>query len=209
MIYPLAMNIAISQKDESISWKELEELLKESFQEHLNQGLQFSCSSMTAKEIEQRSKDCVVLVAQDKECDNRLVGIVTFKQIDEHEAEHSNLAVAPDYKHMGIATQLLNALVDLAQQRGCEFVTSDTAEKAHSSVAWHLKNGFRIIKLHSFSETNYYSYIFRKQLKPHVLWSNSLFCKIYYLFSALKCRATFKENGDSRYLMSLYIKMRN
>lgn len=206
------MNIIIRIKDNDISWDDLANLLHEAFEERLQNGMHFTCSSITVSELEKECEGSIVLVAIDDDT-NTLTGTVSmrFNEMNDSEswAYHFNLAVSPTYKHCGIATRLFEEFQKKALSHGCHYIISDTAVKAKSSVKWHLKYGFRIIKLHSFSETNYYSYIFRKQLKPHVLWSNSFFCKVYYWFSALKCRATFKENGESRYLMSLYIKMRN
>lgn len=185
----------IHPKDENTAWQELAELLHEAFQERLDQGLHFSCSFMTAEEIEQESKDCVVLVAVDKDDDNRLVGTVTLKPLTEHKAEHCNLAVSPSCRHAGVATRLLKALEDLALQRGCDHIISDTAEQAHSSVAWHKKNGFYPISLHAFWDTNYYSIIFRKQLKHHWLWSNRLLCAIR--FAVISPFYKIYRNSDS------------
>lgn len=206
------MNIVICHKADNISWEDLANLLHEAFQERLQQGLQFICSSITAAQLERECEGCVVLVAIDEDT-NALAGTVSIKlnDIDSSEpwAYHFNLAVSPAYKHCGIATRLFEEFQSVVQSQGCHYIISDTAVDAKSSVDWHLKNGFRIIKLHSFAETNYYSYVFRKQLKQHPFWSNRLFCKIHYWFSALKCKATFKANGESRYLMSLYIRLRN
>lgn len=178
------MNLEIHPKDELTSWEELVVLFHESFQERLDQGLNFTCSFFTPEDLERRSEDCVVLVAIDKDCDDRLVGTVSFSKLSRSKAEHLNLAVIPSYKHAGVATQLLKALLDLAFKSGCNYIVSDTAEQAISSVKWHKKNGFYPFSLRSFGSTNYYSIIFRKQLKHHWLWSNPNCCAMHFALSS-------------------------
>lgn len=178
------MNLEIRQKDDNTSWEELVNLFHESFQERLDQGLNFTCSFFTPEDLERRSANSVVLVAFDKDNDNRLVGTVSFNQLSEKKAEHLNLAVTPSYKHAGVATQLLLALLDFAYGSGCNYIVSDTAEQAISSVKWHKKNGFYPIALRSFGSTNYYSIIFRKQLKHHWFWSNPSCCAVHFAFSS-------------------------
>ena len=205
------MNLEIRTKDDSVSWQDLADLLHQAFEERVQQGLHFTCSYLTAAELESSSKGSIVMMACDRDS-GQLLGTGSMKIEGEGEDRHAyqfNLAVRPGLKRNGISTQLHKARIEIAKSQNCAYILSDTAIGATSSVKWHLKNGFRIIGLHSFYETNYYSYMFRMQLKPHPLWSNPLFCKIHYWLSALKCRATFTANGDSRYLMSLYIKMRN
>lgn len=188
------MNFEIHPKDECTSWEELVLLFHESFQERLDQGLNFTCSFFTPEDLRRRSADNVVLVAIDKDNENRLVGTVSFKKLSKNEAEHLNLAVAPSYKHAGVATLLLKAFIDLAFQNGCDHIVSDTAEPAISSVKWHKKNGFYPFSLRSFGSTNYYSIIFRKQLKHHWLWSNPNCCALRFALSS----ATYKfyRNSD-------------
>lgn len=174
------MDIVVKPKDDSVSWEDLADLLHESFKERLDQGLRFTCSFMSAQDIERKCKDAVVLIALDKDNDNLLAGTVAFKKLTESRAEHFNLAVSPSYKHAGVATKLLKALTDLAIQNGCDHIVSDTADRATSSVAWHKKNGFYPVSLRSFGSTNYYSILFRKQLKRHWLWSSPAWCAMCF-----------------------------
>ena len=75
---------------------------------------------------------------------------------------------------------------------------ASTAIDAKSSVNWHKKNGFRIIELQSSPSTNYYSYIFRKQLVHDPKWSNPVYCKLQYWKSAIRCRMYKLANGEDR-----------
>lgn len=195
------MKIEIHQKDESISWEELTKLFHEAFQERLDQGLNFTCSFFTPEDLEQRGGENVILVAKDKD-NGALVGAAMVGIVKDRRGtwgDLTNMAISPEFKRCGIGSKLEQARIDVAKSNGCTFVLSDTAVDATSSVQWHLKNGFKIVKLHSYTTTNYYSYIFRKQLVPHPLWSNSRFCKLYFWFSSCKCRLINRPNGDYRF----------
>lgn len=205
------MNIEIHQKGEETSWEELANLLHDAFQERLDQGLHFSCSYLTPDDFEHISADAVVLVAIDKDND-RLVGtssVVIHPNAKGNWAYFQNTAVHPDYKHRGVGSKLEERRTEVARENGCQYVLGDTATRAKSSINMRKKYGFRIVGLKSWPNTNYYSYVFRKQLVPHPLWSNSLFCKIHYWLSALKCKLMYHPDGKFRFpgVMNLIAKV--
>ena len=71
------MKIKVSPKSDEITWEELADLLHESFEERLQQGLHFSCSYLTASDLERKSQKSIVLTAIDE--DNKvLAGTVTL-----------------------------------------------------------------------------------------------------------------------------------
>lgn len=186
--------VEIIQNNDLFSWEEIANLLHDAFQERLKQGLQFTCSFLTAKELEQKSNNCIVLIAKNK-ISNQLLGTVFYERKSSQRAYHSNLAVNPTSKHLGIATKLFSAFKELASINGCEHIISDTAQQATSSVLWHKKNGFIPISLRSYGSTNYYSIVFRNQLKHHWFWSNKLFCKIHFTISSILCHMYRHKDG--------------
>ena len=95
----------------------------------------------------------------------------------------------------------------MAADHGCSFVVSDTAIGATSSMNWHLKNGYKKDRLLSWSDRDYYSCLFRFQLKPHRFWSNDAFCELYFLCSFVKCRLCYQENGKYRFLFGQYVEL--
>lgn len=206
------MNIEIRQKGEETSWEALAELMHEAFQERLEQGLHFTCSYLTAEQLEKQCANSIVLLGIDADDHDSLAGTVSIKMSPQEKntlwAYHFNLAVRPKYKHCGVASLLFSKFQEIAKEHKCYHIISDTAVGAKSSVQWHLKNGFKIIALHSFCSTNYYSYIFRKQLKPHMLWSNSFYCRVRYYLMYCLCHLYRQENGNLTKLGELYIKMR-
>lgn len=194
------MNIEIHQKDDRTSWEELTTLFHAAFQERLDQGLQFTCSYFTPEDLEQRCADAIVLLAIDKD-KNRLAGTASVV-INQDEngtwGYFQNMAVHPDYKRRGVATELEKRRTEIAKENECQHVMCDTAVGAKSSVKMHKKTGFRIVGLESFKSTNYYSYVFRKQLVDDPKWSNPIYCKLQYWKSAIQCRMYHLENGEDR-----------
>lgn len=204
------MDIEICTKDDGISWEDLTNLAHESFLERLKMGLHFGASTITPEQYKVYGSGRLILVAVDRS-NGTLAGTMSFKLNKDNNTywgEHGGLAVRPGYKKRGIATKLFERLLEVAKEKKCEFILSDTAVGAESSVRWHKKNGFKIVGLDSFSSTNYYSYIFRKQLLYHPMWSNSFYCWIRFLFSALRCKVRFTTDGKTTKLMDLYLRIR-
>ncbi|MBQ9219039.1 MAG: GNAT family N-acetyltransferase [Muribaculaceae bacterium] len=188
--------IRIVIKSDDVSWDEIAHLLHNSFEERKQQGLNFTCSSVTADMLERQNANSIVFVAL---LQNELIGTVSMKimQFKSYQyAYHYNLAVAPDYKGKGIADMLFNKFIENAINNECSFIKSDTAERAYSSVSWHKKNGFCPITIRSYGSTNYYSILFRKQLKYHWFWSNQWLCKVYFALSSFAYKRIKNEKGD-------------
>ena len=116
-------------------------------------------------------------------------------------------AICSKAKRCGIGSMLLNARAELVKKAGGEYILSDTAVGAQSSINYHLKNGFKIIGITSFLSTNYYSYLFRKQLVPSKKWDSNLYCKFVFLKSYIMTRLIAKEDGCETWLLSLYHKI--
>ncbi len=207
------MSIEIRIKGEETSWEELAQLYHEAFQERFDQGMNFICSSYTPKYLAEHFDDAIILVALDKDHNDALAGaaVLRIKHDDRGTCGYfTDIGIKPEYKRHGIGSKLLKQHVAEAKANGCSFVMSDTAVGAKSSVKWHLRNGFRIVELLSWSNTNYYSYNFRKQLVPDAKWNNPLYCKLHYCKSAVRCRMYKLANGEDRKSkwLGLYKKLR-
>lgn len=198
------MQIKIFTKEEAnVSYKDLVELIHDSFQERLSQGLKYTTSFMTKEEYIDKTKDGVIFVAIDNDT-NALVGTGTLNLlVDKTGSKYGYIefdAIKERYKRKGIGTMLMKNRIEYAQKLGCNYLLSDTSVNADSAVRYHLKNGFRIIGLESYSSTNYYSYIFRKQLTPSFFWCNSILVKIHYFCSFLLIKATKSKRGKCNWL---------
>lgn len=194
------MDIIINPIAESpFSYDDVVNLLHDSFKERQEQGLEFTCSTMTVESFKNRTKQGTVLVAWGKDA-NGLLGTVTITIHTDSKGViygyHENLAISPCAKRLGIGTKLLEECIIITTNAGGQYILSDTAVGATSSVRWHKKNGFKIIALRSFSSTNYYSFIFRRQLSPSQIWSSELYTSLRFRISSIIIKLLYKVDGS-------------
>ena len=204
------MNILVKKKESTnITIKQIVALLHESFQERQNQGLNYTCSSINDEQFVNKTKEGIIFVAVD-ESTNELIGTST---LNIHNKKHKYgymeyVAIKSTYKHGGIGSLLFEHLRKEAIFLGCEYIISDTSTKASSAVRYHLKNGFKIIGLESYRSTNYWSYVFRMQLKPSLIWNNSLYLKTRFILSFLFIYMTRNIDGSDTRIGKVIKKIR-
>ena len=175
------------------------ELMHESFEEHLDEGLHFTCSTMTAAQFLQKTRGSIVFVAW-REGEQQLLGTATLTiRRDARNTPYGYNeynAVSPKAKRLGIGTRLLRERVCVVLSQGGQYILSDTATAARSSVGYHLKNGFKIVGMESYPSTNYYSYLFRKQLRIPSIWNCNIYVRLRFLWSAFRCKSIKRANGE-------------
>ena len=196
------MNIVIDTiKNTTVTYKQVIDLMHESFEERLEQGLHFSCSSMTEQYFTERTKGSEVIVAIDKDT-RALLGTATFHIYElSRSMDFEYVAIAPQCKGHGIATMIFTQYVlPMAESSGCGYILSTTATKADSSIRWHKKQGFRIIGQASFSDTNYYSYVFRKQLIHPSKWDCKAYTSLLSFYRMVITRMTRSADGSYTFL---------
>lgn len=189
-------------EDSTCKLEEVVSLIHLSFQERTQQGILFKCADITPKEYREKTKNGFVLVALDPD-DGSLLGTTSvrlFRNAKGQKYGHNEyLAIHPAMKRRGIGTALFREEVAFMREFGAEYILSDTSEKAASSIAYHLKNGFHKIALHSYKGTDYYSVIFRYQITRETLlqkaYARSLPCKILFVASCFKTRLSYKPDG--------------
>lgn len=57
----------------------------------------------------------------------------------------TNVAVAPDYRRQGVATQLIERLVEISRAENAEFITLEVRENNTSAQALYEKQGFGVV----------------------------------------------------------------
>lgn len=207
------MNIEIYYKEETdVSYKQIVDLLHDSFHERIEQGLHYTCSFITEEEYIQKTRGGLVFVAIDLKT-GELAGTNTLNIFFDRKGKYGYMeyvAIANNYKHRGVGSLLLQRLRQEAVTKvGCRFILSDTSTRADSAVNYHLKNGFEIIGLESYRSTNYWSYVFRMQLSPSFLWENVLFQKIHFLCSYVFIKVTRNMDGTDTWFGVQYKTIRN
>lgn len=194
----------------SITYQQLADLQHAAFEERLEQGFHFTCSTMNAEQFEAKMKDGSVFVALNKDT-NDLLGTVTIHIKTDNDGNvygyHEYLAVSPNAKHSGVGSKLVQAWIKLLEEKGAKYVMSDTACEATSSVNWHLKNGFQIYELESYRSTNYWSFVFIKYLDDS-LRKSPLQMKLHYWRSWLFIKTTRHINGSDTTLGKIYKRLK-
>ena len=193
------MSIVIRRlQDYNYSYRDVVELLHEAFQERLEQGLRYTCSTMTEEQFRKKTAGGIVYVAVDDEtglCGTATLTIRTDKHGVKYGYNEYN-GIRSDMKGKGIGTMLYIYREREGRKNGCEYLLSDTSTQATSAVKYHLKNGFRIIGLKSYRSTNYWSYVFRRQLVPSKKWDSTIYCRWRYVKSWIFIRLTRDINGN-------------
>ena len=193
------------------SYSDCLNLIKEAFSEHLDEGLHYPCLDYTLESYIENMKDHLIWVVTSEEpvelagvCSMIILSDGKYKYALEHHA-----AVSPKYKRHGIGSMMKEEKSKYAKDT-CEYMISTTAEKAKNIIKWHKKNGYRIIRYASYSDTNYYSVVMRKQLGDNVKKYNSpLYCALSSYISFIKVKMFKKADGTYRRLGSLILLLIN
>jgi len=161
---------------------------------------------ITEEQFRDKTLKSIVYVAIDNElglCGTATLTISTDNKNIKFGYNEYN-GIRSDLKGKGIGTLLCIYREREAQKNGCEYMMSDTSTQAKSAIKYHLKNGFKIIGLESYRSTNYWSYVFRKQLVPSKKWDCDFYCRLQYLKSWIFIRITRDINGNDTLLGKLY-----
>lgn len=209
-MYNVNKNLILCKLEESpFTHHDVMGLIRESVQERLDQGLDFIVASWTPEEYRERTKDSIVIVAyQGNDLLGTACSTISKDKNGKKYSYEEMMYVSPKSKRGGIGSKMQKKRIEIAKENGCAYTISDTAEGATSSVKWHLKNGYRLVKLRSYSGNNYYSKVFRWQIEPDRLWNNNLFCKTYYWLSSRFCRMCYNPDGTIKGPLKLYVEMR-
>lgn len=137
-------------------------LLHDSFAERLRDGMNFSCATYLEDDVQRVFSKATAIIGAYEE--DELVGVVMLNCVNTkvgfRYASHENLAVATKAKGKGVAGRMLKKLRMVAVENKLDFVLSDTAEGAKSSIRYHLKNGFLIYGKRHYPGRNYNSVTF-------------------------------------------------
>ena len=183
---------------ENIPCEELFRLMKDSFQERKDQGLNFTVLEYELENLKKLLDVNPVVVAFDENPqtgEREYLGFQIVK-IEDKEAVAGILAVSPKCKRTGIGSKIEEITQQFVVDEGCEYMSSNTSEDAISSVKWHLKNDYFKLKIGSYDNTNYYTIFFRKQLKYHWFWSNKALRTAYFNVYSFLYKLYRKKDGS-------------
>jgi len=161
-----------TQKEAGISDEAVYALFQQAFRQWVDHGIEAPFLHQTLGEFKEAIHDAIVIVAVDTKT-GELLGTHTFQQKKNY-VHGCFLAVAPKVWRKGIATRMLQFETDYFRKAGYDCLREFTAVNAIWSVRWHRKNDYHIIGYFRPYGRNHYNYIFRKQLKPSIIWSGPL-----------------------------------
>ncbi len=183
---------------ENIPCEELFRLMKDSFQERKDQGLNFTVLQYELENLKKLLDVNPVVVAFDENPqtgEREYLGFQIVK-IEDKEAVAGILAVSPKCKRTGIGSKIEEITQQFVVDEGCEYMLSNTSEEAISSVKWHLRNNYFKQRIGSYDNTNYYTIFFRKQLKYHWFWSNKALRTAYFNVYSFLYKLYRKKDGS-------------
>lgn len=186
-------------------------LIHDSFREHFDRGLQFTCSNYQISDIKNKitgdGNKCFIAI-NDK---GELIGISSVRiNKDNKSAYECITAISPSAKGLGIGTALYEARKKYLIQMGCEYMLSDTSVDAVSSVNWHKKRcKCSIIGYRSFARTNYYSYVFREDFVDVGWFKKNIGYKFIFIKSFIITRIFYKKDGTQRHVYHILHTIRN
>ena len=183
---------------ENIPCEELFRLMKDSFQERKDQGLNFTVLEYELENLKKLLDVNPVVVAFDENPqtgEREYLGFQIVK-IEDKEAVAGILAVSPKCKRTGIGSKIEEITQQFVVDEGCEYMLSNTSEDAISSVKWHLRNNYFKQRIGSYDNTNYYTVFFRKQLKYHWFWSNKALRTAYFNVYSFLYKLYRKKDGS-------------
>ena len=194
------MECRIFYETKMVPYEEILNLIHMAFKERVENNIQFTVASFSLDDLKEHTQNGCFITMWDG---HLLVGSVTLNRKKKKNLKYGSqdhLAVHPDYKRKGIGRMLLKNLIEVAKKEKMPFVTSTTSVKAISSVNWHKKNGFKILKYDSYYNTNYYSYWFIKPIDGNLLISVVLLFRLPIFFlSYIICKIKKNENGKKRF----------
>lgn len=183
---------------------EIADLLRISFKERLDSGLNFTCALFSPDDVKDHIEGKYLFTVRDSDS---LVAMMTLSKTKES-GHMEYVAVHPDYKCNGLASRLYKYMENYSKSLDIKYLTSTTACKADSSVYWHKKMGFLIYGLGSDTHTNYFSYLFKKPLCDKSKWDNPLYVKLIYILYYIAIHIGKKKNGELTCVGKLLLKVK-
>ena len=126
--------------DINTPYKDLANLLHESFKERLDSNLNFGCATFSPEELKKQTIDAYIVCYFDEDKPIAMGCLSVRKKLMTQYGAFENLAVSPlpKYRRKGLGGLVLKECVYVSKQLGHSLVTSTTAVDAVSSVKCHL-----------------------------------------------------------------------
>lgn len=91
-----------------------------------------------------KGKSIIVVVVQDENEEEKVVGFIDFACIPHHEVHLLNIAVHPDYRNLGIGKALLDECILIAKKRQVKSIWLEVRVTNLIAIDLYKKSGFQI-----------------------------------------------------------------
>jgi predicted N-acetyltransferase YhbS len=166
-------NIQIRILTKADSHEELTALLHRAYKRLADMGFNYTATDQSVETTRERIEDNECFVAVDG---TRIVGTALLipHQIDQPEWANrpgvcyaGQLAVDPDYRHLGLGARLMDTIENRARELGFREIGGDTSEGADYLLRFYQGRGWRIVGHHQWQGKTYRSVILAKDLQGH------------------------------------------
>lgn len=196
------MNYKVITHISPIYYGPLLRMIHRAFASHLDNGLRFTCSFYTIDDLKHKilSGYCFMALSED----NTILGISSFSRVSSRGRSYENITcVSPEVRDSGIASSLYALGIEQLKQEGAKYVIADTAITAFDSITWHLQRCHcHKIGLQSFPSTNYYSYVFRRDIVSRSLFVTKFLYPISFYCSYCFTRLFMRRVRTDRTVVS-------
>lgn len=199
-----------TQEEAGVKDEAVYALFQQAFRLWTDHGIDEPFLHYTLEEFKKVIHNSVVLVALDPKTGELLGSRTLMPRKSKRYIFECFLSVSPKYKNRGIATHIIQHEEEMVKKAGYDYLSCVTSVKAYWSIKWHLKNGYLIIGYFRPAGSNHYDYLFRKQLKPSLIWSGPLApitAKICFIKSYAITRFCKTSSGELNLLGKIAQKM--
>lgn len=185
------------------------EMIKSSFEEHSRNGMHFTCSNYSIEDLKQKVLSGKYFVALSER--GEILGITSYTATTKPATAYGCItAISKDVKRTGIGSALQAARNQSLRKDGYRHLVSDTAVGATGSVNWHLRKcGCHLIGYKSYSNTNYYSYVFVQDMSRRCMFVRRVIYPMRFWYYFLKTRICKKANGEYRAAIAMFKRICN
>ncbi len=193
--------IIIKEKDDSVSFEAIQELLNAAHKSNEEKGLKYATANQSVEKLKSKIGEgdvCFTAMLGDV-----LVGTVTisFRELNYwyHKGEVciiKLLGVSPEYKGRHISSRLIEKCIECAEEKGRRVIVADSAEQNVIIRSLLYKYGFLTVDYCKYAANNFYTNVYVKWLDgcPH----SNLSCSMHYKLKRMKIRLKYKPDTGKK-----------
>ena len=193
--------IIIKEKDDSVSFEAIQELLTAAHMSNAEKGLIYATANQSVDKLKAKiGEDGVCFIAM---LGDVLAGTVTISFRELNYWYHSGevaiiklLGVSPEFKGRHISSKLIEKCIECAEKKGRRVIIADSAEQNVILRNLLHKYGFLTVDYCKYAANNFYTNVYVRWLDgcPHSRLSRS----IHYKLKRMKIRLKYKPDTGKK-----------